>query len=429
MTSRTLFTLALVALAGCPTPKRPTPPAAGSVTLDVGRAGATLRGVAGDGALTFAALTIKDSTILEARRGSKPAWETSIAGSAGPLVRTGAALVATLGGTGSVAGIALRGGPGAVVVAIDPATGQLRWKLAIDSSEWSIVTAIAAAGDDVIVGGSFSGTLRVGSKIVSSAGKSDGFVARIAATGSIAWLVRVGGAGADAVQGVATSGDRIAIAGTFAAGAELAGEVFKPFDERSPYADVFVAELDANGARKWSDSFGGKLDDTVAGVAIDGQGRVAVAANARDTIHVGGVDIVARGPADGLVAFWGRDGGVGNAVALGGSGFDGTRAIVAVGDHVVVAGFFEGTVLLGSESHKSGGGDDGFLAELDGSTIVRTWMIAGAGREEVTALSAVPGGFIAGVAHTAGVTIDGAALPAPQDPLSGAAIVVRALGR
>src|SRR5437763_1944404 len=84
-----------------------------------------------------------------------------------------------------------RGEPGAVIAALDAATGAVRWKIGIDSSEWSVITSIAAAGNGFVVGGSFSGSLRAASKIVSSAGKIDGFVARLSGTGDVEWLIRV----------------------------------------------------------------------------------------------------------------------------------------------------------------------------------------------------------------------------------------------
>ncbi len=427
---RELGILALVALAGCSGLRRPSHAVApvGSSTLEIGGgSGVALRGVAGDGALTFAATAVDGRSSVHARRDRATVWNTPLAGLVGPITRTSSAVVATLGGSSTIAGLAVRGAPAGAVVALDPATGAPRWKLAVDSSEWAVITCIAPAGADVLVGGSFSGTLRVAAKVVSSAGKTDGFVARVTATGEVAWLIRTGGAGADAVQGIATSGARIAITGTFSAGAELLGEPFTAVNERSPYADAFVVELDAGGTRVWSASFGGNLEDAVAGVAIDGKGRVAVAATVRDTARVGGTNVVVQGPADGVVAFWSADGSFGPAVVLGGTEFDGVRAIVASGDHVVVGGFFSGTLVLGRDRLDAATGDDAYLVALDGPTIIRSWPIAGAGREEIVALSAVPSGFIAGVAHTASARIDGVSVAAPRDPLAGAALVVRAV--
>jgi hypothetical protein len=225
---------------------------------------------------------------------------------------------------------------------------------------------------------------------------------------------------------VAARGDRVAVAGTFAAGADLLGQPLEARDDKSPLADVFVGELDATGARRWAASFGGKEDDAVAGVAIDDAGNVVVAATVRGSLHVGGADLAARGTADGLVAWWGDGGAPGAAVLVGGLDFDGLRAIVAAGDRVVVGGFFSGKIHLGDRALAAGGGDDAFVAELDATgRVVASWPITGDGREEVVQLAPVPGGFIAGVAHTAAAQFDNAALASPKDPMTGAAIAIR----
>ena len=450
----------LLILGGCPGPRTPSVPAAPPLTMAVTRDGGSLRGVAGDGTRTFAAITttspnLQTSTAIEARRGESIAWSVLLVGGGGPLATTAGLLVATLTGSGPIgvrsspaaqpvpaspaesastapalgggatAG-SVRGEPGAVIVGLDAATGAGRWRTTLDASEWCIVAAIIAAPDGVIVGGSFAGSLRIHDRVVSSGGRSDGFVAKLTATGEIAWLLRVGGSGPDAVQGVAVRGPRIAIAGTFAAGADLLGTDLPAFDDTSPYADAFVGVLDGSGARVWSATFGGKLAETVAGVAIDDAGRVAVAANAREVVHVGGTDLVAQGLADGLVAWWSKEGTASHAVLLGGPDFDGLRAITAVGERIIVGGFYSGAIRLGDRAIAAGGGDDAFLVALDAhGAVVDRWEVGGVGREEITALAAVPGGFIAGVAHTAAANVAGVTLPLPKDPLGGAAIVVR----
>ncbi|MDB4953116.1 MAG: hypothetical protein JWO36_685 [Myxococcales bacterium] len=423
----------LTGLTGCPAPNHPRGGNARAFTLEVGRPGASLRGVAGDRDRTFAAFTTTPDTTtdaassraarttIEARRLAAIAWQVELDGTAGPLARARDLLAITLGGAPG-----LRGEPGAVVVALDASTGAARWRTAIDSTEWSVITSIAPAPDGFVVGGTFSGTLRAQAKVVSSAGGSDGFVARLSTAGDVIWLVRVGGAGADSVQGVAASPDRVAIAGTVTGGADLLGQPLPAFDERSPFADGFVAELDAAGARRWSATFGGKEDDSVAGVAIDASGRVAVAANARGAVHVGNSELMAQGPADGMVIWWQPGGDRGPTILLGGLDFDGLRGIAAVGDRVVVGGFFSGTMRLGDRAITAGGGDDAFLAALDDSgNTVAGWQVGGEGREDIAALAAIPDGFIAGVTHTATAWVEGVPLPAPKHPMSGAALVIR----
>ncbi len=412
---------------GCPGSKNPAVPIH-SITLELGRDQHSLRGVAGDPGSVYTALSnfeAHPTSIVEARRGSdKPRWAVTIDGTAGPLVRSGELLAIALGGTGSAGGLELRGSPGAALVGLDANAGGGAWKLAIDSSEWALISSLSAIEGGVLVGGSFSGTLRAADKIVSSAGKLDGFVARVDLKGNVAWLLRVGGANADAVTGVAARGDRIAITGTFATGAELQGEPLVATDDKAPSTDVFVAELDGQGTRRWSASFGGRLDDSAAGVAIDSRGRLAVAATVRDHVKVDVVDHLVRGPSDGLLVYFDPRGSPGPAIPLGGEALDGLTAITAAGDRIVVGGFYAGTLKIGKQTITANG-DDAFLAVFDGATVTGVWEVAGNGREEIAALSSVPNGFIAGIGHTAGAKFDGQTLTAPKDPTSGAGVIVR----
>ena len=398
------------------------------VTAEVGRAGSSLRGVAADEATVYAALSEVPAarrTMIEARQGDTVAWRSVITGSGGPIVRTTSLVVVALAADEPT----VRGTPGAIVSGLDPSAGTIRWTVPFGATGWTIITALAATADDgAIVVGSFSGTLKVGAHVVGSGGDSDGFVAALGAGGDVRWLVRLGGPGPDAVQGVATRGSRIAIAGTFTAGADLQGEGLPAWDERLPFSDVFVAELDATGGRVWSSTFGGKDEDSAMGVAIDSKGRVAVAAAARGSVRIAGLEHVPAGSADGLVAWFGADGTSGPVQLIGGTDADGLRAIAAVGDVVVVGGYYAGSMVVGDSKLEAGGGDGAFLAALDPQGALAVWDLGGAGREEVAALAAIPGtaGFIAGVAHTAELGVGSITLPAPADPLAGAAIVIRA---
>ncbi|HEU4534957.1 MAG TPA: hypothetical protein VFS00_12600, partial [Polyangiaceae bacterium] len=141
------------------------------------------------------------------------------------------------------------------VTALDAATGAIAWRLPIAASQKPEITSLVAIDGGVIIGGSFVGTLRLGARELPSAGGDDGFVARLTASGEVAWLVRVGGPGADAVRGVAVAGDRVAIAGTCAAGADLLGQPLPRSDEGSSDPEVFVAELGAAGALGWARAF------------------------------------------------------------------------------------------------------------------------------------------------------------------------------
>ncbi len=406
----------------------------------MGGPGLALRGVAADAERTYAVLTARGGdagrrTTIEARSGEQGEeidWRTVISGAGGPLVRTKSLVIAAIsaheyGEADAANPAAVRGAPGALVVALDPTTGTIRWSLAFGTTAWSLVSSLAASDDDLLVAGSFAGTLRVGASIVSSGGKSDGFVARLGSDGAVRWLVRMGGPGPDAIQGVATAPGRIAIAGTFTAGADLLGESLPAWDERVPFSDGFVAELDPAGARRWSTTFGAEAEDAVAGVAIDARGRVAVAATARESVRIASIEHSIRGTADGVLAWWTSQGEPGPVLTFGGDEPDGLVAIVAAGDGVAIAGFYAGTIHLGEADFIAGGGDGAFLAFVDPQGVIAAYDVAGAGREEVTALAPLAGGVVAGLAHTAGAKLGAVTLPVPADPLAGAAVVTRPL--
>ncbi|HEY1553958.1 MAG TPA: hypothetical protein VGF94_03940 [Kofleriaceae bacterium] len=416
---------------GCSTPARhPREAPIAAMTIEVGRAGAQLRGVAGDGERVYVAFAEGPRSVIEARRGASVVWSAPLSGTVGPLARGPVVVVAAVAGTGDAGAGPVRGEPGAALVGLDPGNGTPRWRLALDSTAWVTISALAVTEDSVIVGGTFAGSLRGDARVVTSAGGGDGFVARVrAGDGAVEWLARVGGPGADAVLGVAAAGGRVAIAGTFAPGAELRGHELAPIptDQALPFGDAFVAELDARGDTVvWTATFGSKLDDSVAGVALARDGSVAVAATIRDVAHVGSIDVTARGPADGLVAWFAPDGTRGATAQLGGADFDGLSAITAAGDRAIVGGFFAGSLTLAGQTFTAGGGDDAFFAAVDErGAITHATQVGGDGREELVALSPVPAGFIAGIAHSARASIDGVQLPSPADPNSGAALVVR----
>ena len=210
-------------------------------------------------------------------------------------------------------GGAIAGEPGAMISLIDPRTATTKWTTAITSTDWTIVSSLAATADgDIVVGGTFSGTLRIGAHVVSSAGRSDGFVARLAADGQPRWLDRIGGEFADGVTAVAVNAQGVAIGGHFSVEADLRGMPLLAISQHTPQPDGFVAWLDNDGVPKWTHVFGSPSEDSVGGVAIDAAGDVAVAATVRQGF-AGVVDNgeppattsqVVGGSADGWIGVW-----------------------------------------------------------------------------------------------------------------------------
>lgn len=109
----------------------------------------------------------------------------------------------------------------AFVAAFHP-DGAFRWQMPVrDSRSIHAVTALAAAGDDVVIGGSFRGRLSIGDR-TAEADELAGYVARLRAEdGSARWLRTP--TPVDGFVQIAVHGDRLLVTGTAPAGRVLAG--------------------------------------------------------------------------------------------------------------------------------------------------------------------------------------------------------------
>jgi hypothetical protein len=426
--------------------------------LDLAADGRVVAAIGHRGPLTIGGRTIEAAVDREIASlvmfdaGGRATAAISAEARPGPVAFAGdgviAAVAAAHPGALRLAGrdVAVRGEPGAAIAAM-AADGAGRWAIALGATEWVVVRdLVAVAGGDLVAVGQFAGVLRVGDAVVTSAGNGDGFALRLGGDGAVRWLIRLGGKGSDAVTGVAAiagqggSDGSVAIAGSFTGPADLRGVALEAFDPKAATSDGFVARLDGAGAPRWAYRVGSRADDTVAGVAVTAAGAIAIASTARGATRVesaggevmaGGVsDSSGHGPADGLVAVWDGDGALRGSALLGGSDYDGARAIAAAGDLLVVGGWFAGAIALGGAEMTSGG-DDGFLAVIDDrARVVRALQATGGGRDEIAAVAATPGGWAVALVHTAGAVFVGApgsALPAPADPLGGAAVVTGGL--
>lgn len=159
------------------------------------------------------------------------------------------------------------------------ATGQWLWAVRAGGNDYDRVTALVVdpATGNVSLTGSFYTTAQFGGLSVTSAGDADFFVAQLTGTGNWQWLVRGGGPNSD--LSVAISLD--------AAGNVLVGGSFRSTIDISnnPGAltalggsDVFVARLSGtSGQHQWSARGGGSANDDLVAMSTDYLGRIIVA--------------------------------------------------------------------------------------------------------------------------------------------------------
>lgn len=149
---------------------------------------------------------------------------------------------------------------------------------------------------DVLVTGTFTGTVDLGSGPFISNGARDAFVLKLDGTAGVhMFSMRIGGTGDD--YGFGISSDRennIYIAGRFADTVEI-GSTTRTSNGGS---DIYVAQLSPNGDAQWSRSYGSQDDDTAYDLEVAPNGNVVVTGAASGTINFGGGSRMGQGMRD-----------------------------------------------------------------------------------------------------------------------------------
>jgi len=201
------------------------------------------------------------------------------------------------------------GGTDAFAIKLSSA-GVYEWSERVAGPGADAALAVAAARDgSFVVGGSFERQADIdaaGEQLVS-AGESDGYVVRISPAGVTGWGSRIGGAGEDAVRGLADGGllengsvdQRFVVVGSVRgdasyarAGAAAGADVL----QAAGGIDSFVAAVASDGSLIWSRTLDAPSNDAALGVATDPTGGIVVIGRAEGVLLVN--DILAGAAAD-----------------------------------------------------------------------------------------------------------------------------------
>lgn len=170
------------------------------------------------------------------------------------------------------------GGPDTdlVVFALAP-DGKAEWVRRYGDRSAQDGLVIAAAPDGgVAVGGQFAGTLEIGgTRLTTTADKTDPFFARFDRDGNPKWLSTLASPeGSDATRGIAVDKDNNVVAcGPFQKKATIEGRSF----ESNGNGDLFVVKLNPEGKHLWSCAWGGEKTQIGYFTTTDPTGSVLVA--------------------------------------------------------------------------------------------------------------------------------------------------------
>jgi cysteine-rich repeat protein len=252
------------------------------------------------------------------------------------------------------------------LVKYSPAGNHL-WSKRFGDVTGSVGRSVAVDNNDnILLTGSFSGTVNFGGGSLTGAGSTDVFLVSFSPTGSHRWSKGFGGNSSDGGKSVAVDGiGNVYVTGYFKETANFGGGPLTSAGGK----DIFIAKYAPTGNHLWSGRFGGVYDQEAAAIAADGSSDIIVTGSFRHTVDFGGGPLSTFGfmYSDIFIAKLTPTGGHLWSKSFGyGDNDNQASASVAVDSsgNSVVTGSFTGTTDFGTGPLISDGNDDIFLLKL-----------------------------------------------------------------
>ena len=242
--------------------------------------------------------------------------------------------------------------------------GAVLWARGLGGSGADAGSGVAFDPDgNIIVIGSFNGSVDFGGGALVSAGNTDIFVAKYAQNGAHVWSRRFGATGSDGGYAVAT--DRFA--NVYLTGA-IDGAVdfgLGPVGDLGG-VDAFLVKLRPTGQTMWAKGVGAARFATEGSdVAIDSQNNVLWTGDFGGTANFGGSVLVSAGGQDIFLAKYTTAGAHVWSKRFGDSQPQSAEAVATdATDDVIITGNFQGTVDFGGGGLTSAGASDAFVARF-----------------------------------------------------------------
>ena len=226
---------------------------------------------------------------------------------------------------------------------------------------------------NVIIAGSFTGTVNFGNGSVTSSGSNDIYVAAYSLSGTYQWAKRFGNGWPSYAYSVAVdSNSNVFVTGAFQGTVDFGNGFILT---SAGLSDIFIAKLSSSGATSWAKRVGSSSDDYGYGIAVDGTGDVLCTGFFQGTVDFGnGIPLTSTGMDTFVAKFSGNDGSYRWAVNYLSNSTDiGYGIATDTNGDVFVTGAFMNLIRFGSSTLSSAGGYDIFLLKLTGTNGTFIW--------------------------------------------------------
>jgi len=230
------------------------------------------------------------------------------------------------------------------------ANGNVLWAKKAGPSGSTVGSTASAittdAANNVYITGSYDATFTYGTNTLTNMGGSDLFFAKYDQSGNLIWAKTAGGTGNEYPSSIySDASGNTCVTGQYNATFIYGTSTLTCAGNK----DLFLSKYDALGNLIWVRNYGGTGDDTGVGVGIDGSGNVFVGGYFNNTIVVGTNTLTSAGSYDVLFMKFDVAGSVLFAKKEGGSGVDYANALsIDASGNTYMFGAFNGTVAFGT---------------------------------------------------------------------------------
>lgn len=252
---------------------------------------------------------------------------------------------------------------------------------------------------NLILVGSYSGSINLGAATLTSAGSSDVFVAKFNPVGQLLWAKSFGDAEIQSASSVAVdSSGNVYLTGAFRGNINFGGGNLSAAG--SLFVDIYLAKLSSDGNHVWSKRFGDDNVQNARSVAVDAAGNVILTGFFQNDVNFGGATLTSAGLYDIFLAKFNTAGVHQWSRRFGDAGADqnGRAAAVDSMGNVYLAGDVGGSTDFGNGAMMTPATKAAFVAKFD-SLGVPMWVKLSTGmamdRAAANAIAIGPNGEVA----------------------------------
>lgn len=252
-----------------------------------------------------------------------------------------------------------------VFVAKYSAAGKHLWSRKYGNQSNQVANSVAVdAEGNVFVTGAFDGAIDFGTGAVQTKGLNDIFIAKLSPSGEAIWAKSFGDGTNQIGRAIAADGSgNVVMCGSFQGSVDFGDGVVPSSGDY----DIFVVSFDADGGRRWHRRYGDSGAQNCEGIGVDAAGDVLLTGPFKGTVAFGTPALTSSGDFDSYVAkLAGSDGATAWSKAFGGLTEQRSEALAVDAEgNVLITGYMAGSTTFGGETLTSAGGADLFIVKLD----------------------------------------------------------------